>query len=79
MCDWRLQWSGPRSLTSAWPPLQVEAWRQAAGQAQQAIELLITASTLLASIIQRHKLGGQRVGGWEGGWHASPPAEEEQR
>ncbi len=40
---------------------QVEAWRKAAGQAQRAVELLMRASLLLAGLLERHKLQGQRV------------------
>lgn len=41
---------------------QVEAWRKAAAQAQQAVDLLSQASRLLAGLLERHKLQGQKVG-----------------
>lgn len=40
---------------------QVAAWRKAAAQAQQATSLLAEAGELLARLIRRHKLEGQRV------------------
>lgn len=43
-------------------PVQVESWRKAVAQAQQAVELLARASRLLASLLERHKLQGQKVG-----------------
>lgn len=46
-------------------PPQVEAWRKAAAQAQQAVELLARASRLLAGLLERHKLQGQKVGRWK--------------
>ncbi|PRW60309.1 HAUS augmin-like complex subunit 4 [Chlorella sorokiniana] len=39
---------------------QVEAWCKAAAQAQQAVELLTRASRLLAGLLERHKLQGQK-------------------
>lgn len=53
--------AGPLPCPCCACTLQVQAWRKAAQQAQQAAQALAAAGELLARLIRRHKLGGHKV------------------